>query len=76
MELIDGVPLGEHFHSLKKKQQQFTEERIWNIFIQVSKRHTFFFFFSPGLFYLSLLDPVMFVRLRISKIILISYTNT
>eukprot|EP00076_Gallus_gallus_P017549 XP_015137277.2 serine/threonine-protein kinase Nek10 [Gallus gallus] len=35
MELIDGVPLGEHFHSLKKKQQQFTEERIWNIFIQL-----------------------------------------
>lgn len=36
MELIDGVPLGEHFHSLKKKQQQFTEERIWNIFIQLT----------------------------------------
>ncbi|XP_021244514.1 serine/threonine-protein kinase Nek10 isoform X3 [Numida meleagris] len=35
MELIDGVPLGEHFHSLKEKQQQFTEERIWNIFIQL-----------------------------------------
>ncbi|XP_064362225.1 serine/threonine-protein kinase Nek10 isoform X2 [Dromaius novaehollandiae] len=35
MELIEGVPLGEHFHSLKEKQQQFTEERIWNIFIQV-----------------------------------------
>ncbi|NXJ11995.1 NEK10 kinase, partial [Odontophorus gujanensis] len=35
MELIDGVPLGEHFHSLKEKQQQFTEERVWNIFIQL-----------------------------------------
>ncbi|XP_032298250.1 serine/threonine-protein kinase Nek10 isoform X3 [Coturnix japonica] len=35
MELIDGVPLGEHCHSLKEKQQQFTEERIWNIFIQL-----------------------------------------
>ncbi|XP_019472070.1 serine/threonine-protein kinase Nek10 isoform X2 [Meleagris gallopavo] len=35
MELIDGVPLGEHFHSLKEKQQKFTEERIWNIFIQL-----------------------------------------
>ncbi|XP_035172598.1 serine/threonine-protein kinase Nek10 isoform X2 [Oxyura jamaicensis] len=35
MELIDGVPLGEHFHSLKEKQQQFTEERIWHIFIQL-----------------------------------------
>ncbi|XP_039199661.1 serine/threonine-protein kinase Nek10 isoform X16 [Crotalus tigris] len=35
MELIEGAPLGEHFHSLKEKQQQFTEERIWNIFIQL-----------------------------------------
>ncbi|KAM6210026.1 serine/threonine-protein kinase Nek10 [Sarcoramphus papa] len=35
MELIEGVPLGEHFHSLKEKQQQFTEERIWHIFIQL-----------------------------------------
>ncbi|KAJ1101855.1 hypothetical protein NDU88_006919 [Pleurodeles waltl] len=35
MELIEGAPLGEHFNSLKEKQQQFTEERIWNIFIQL-----------------------------------------
>ncbi|XP_035746591.1 serine/threonine-protein kinase Nek10 isoform X2 [Egretta garzetta] len=35
MELIEGVPLGEHFHSLKQKRQQFTEERIWHIFIQL-----------------------------------------
>uniref|UniRef100_A0A8B9VTP7 Serine/threonine-protein kinase Nek10 n=1 Tax=Anas zonorhyncha TaxID=75864 RepID=A0A8B9VTP7_9AVES len=35
MELIDGVPLGEHFNSLKEKQQRFTEERIWHIFIQL-----------------------------------------
>ncbi|KFO91682.1 Serine/threonine-protein kinase Nek10, partial [Buceros rhinoceros silvestris] len=35
MELIEGVPLGEHFHSLKEKQQKFTEERIWHIFIQL-----------------------------------------
>ncbi|XP_074006435.1 serine/threonine-protein kinase Nek10 isoform X1 [Numenius arquata] len=35
MELIEGVPLGEHFHSLKEKKQQFTEERIWHIFIQL-----------------------------------------
>ncbi|NXF00778.1 NEK10 kinase, partial [Smithornis capensis] len=35
MELIEGVPLGEHFHSLKEKQQQFTEDRIWHIFIQL-----------------------------------------
>uniref|UniRef100_A0A8C6IN90 Uncharacterized protein n=1 Tax=Melopsittacus undulatus TaxID=13146 RepID=A0A8C6IN90_MELUD len=35
MELIEGVPLGEHFHSLREKQQHFTEERIWHIFIQL-----------------------------------------
>ncbi|NXU79493.1 NEK10 kinase, partial [Oreotrochilus melanogaster] len=35
MELIEGVPLGDHFHSLKEKQQLFTEERIWHIFIQL-----------------------------------------
>ncbi|XP_060936435.1 serine/threonine-protein kinase Nek10, partial [Limanda limanda] len=35
MELIEGVPLAEHFTSLKEKQQQFTEDRIWNIFIQM-----------------------------------------
>ncbi|XP_051466049.1 serine/threonine-protein kinase Nek10 [Apus apus] len=35
MELIEGVPLGQHFQSLKEKQQQFTEERIWHIFIQL-----------------------------------------
>lgn len=36
MELIEGVPLAEHFNSLKEKQQQFTEDRLWNIFIQVT----------------------------------------
>ncbi|XP_034985995.2 serine/threonine-protein kinase Nek10 isoform X1 [Zootoca vivipara] len=35
MELIEGAPLGEHFHSLKEKQQQFTEDRLWHIFIQL-----------------------------------------
>ncbi|XP_019958985.2 serine/threonine-protein kinase Nek10 isoform X1 [Paralichthys olivaceus] len=35
MELIEGVPLAEHLTSLKEKQQQFTEDRIWNIFIQM-----------------------------------------
>ncbi|XP_024113977.1 serine/threonine-protein kinase Nek10 isoform X2 [Oryzias melastigma] len=35
MELIEGVPLAEHFTSLKEKQQRFTEDRIWNVFIQV-----------------------------------------
>ncbi|XP_066440829.1 serine/threonine-protein kinase Nek10 isoform X3 [Eleutherodactylus coqui] len=35
MELIEGAPLGEHLKSLKEKKQQFTEERLWNIFIQL-----------------------------------------
>ncbi|XP_076592372.1 serine/threonine-protein kinase Nek10 [Chaetodon auriga] len=35
MELIEGVPLAERLSSLKEKQQQFTEDRIWNIFIQM-----------------------------------------
>lgn len=35
MELIEGVPLSDHFTSLKEKQQRFTEDRVWNIFIQV-----------------------------------------
>uniref|UniRef100_UPI0037E7F4D2 serine/threonine-protein kinase Nek10 n=1 Tax=Semicossyphus pulcher TaxID=241346 RepID=UPI0037E7F4D2 len=35
MELIEGVPLAEHFNSLKEKQQKFTEDRLWTIFIQM-----------------------------------------
>ncbi|KAL2084440.1 hypothetical protein ACEWY4_019958 [Coilia grayii] len=35
MELIEGAPLSDHFNSLKEKQQQFTEDRVWNIFIQL-----------------------------------------
>ncbi|XP_051999220.1 serine/threonine-protein kinase Nek10 [Xyrauchen texanus] len=35
MELIEGAPLADHFNSLKEKQQTFTEERVWNIFIQI-----------------------------------------
>ncbi|XP_072009703.1 serine/threonine-protein kinase Nek10 isoform X2 [Engystomops pustulosus] len=35
MELIEGAPLGEHLKSLKEKKQQFTEERLWYIFIQL-----------------------------------------
>ncbi|XP_033116019.1 serine/threonine-protein kinase Nek10-like isoform X3 [Anneissia japonica] len=35
MELIEGAPLYEHFNSLKEKKDSFTEERIWNIFIQM-----------------------------------------
>ncbi|XP_028820372.1 serine/threonine-protein kinase Nek10 isoform X3 [Denticeps clupeoides] len=35
MELIEGVSLADHFSALKDKQQQFTEERVWIIFIQL-----------------------------------------
>ena len=35
MELIEGAPIGEHFHSLKEKKETFAECRIWNIFIQI-----------------------------------------
>ncbi|KAM4029092.1 serine/threonine-protein kinase Nek10 isoform 1-T1 [Anomaloglossus baeobatrachus] len=35
MELIEGAPLGEHLKSLKEKKQQFTEERLWHIFVQL-----------------------------------------
>lgn len=36
MEFIEGAPLGEHFNSLKEKKDKFSEERIWNIFVQVN----------------------------------------
>lgn len=39
MELIEGAPLGEHFKSLKEKKQQFTEDRLWHIFIQVNMKY-------------------------------------
>ncbi|KAM6935607.1 serine/threonine-protein kinase Nek10 [Lycodopsis pacificus] len=35
MELIEGAPLAEHLNSLNEKQQKFTEDRLWNIFIQM-----------------------------------------
>uniref|UniRef100_A0AAV2MGK1 non-specific serine/threonine protein kinase n=1 Tax=Knipowitschia caucasica TaxID=637954 RepID=A0AAV2MGK1_KNICA len=35
MELINGVPLAEYLNSLKEKNQSFTEQRVWNIFIQM-----------------------------------------
>nr|XP_054767919.1 serine/threonine-protein kinase Nek10-like isoform X2 [Lytechinus pictus] len=35
MELIEGAPLYEHFNSLKEKNELFSEERIWHIFIQI-----------------------------------------
>ena len=36
MEYIEGAPLTEHFNSLKEKKDKFSEERIWNIFVQAS----------------------------------------
>ena len=35
MELIEGAPLSEHFHSLREKGQRFSEQRVWKIFIQM-----------------------------------------
>ena len=35
MELIEGVPLGEHFAFLKEKGEKFSEDRVWKVFIQV-----------------------------------------
>lgn len=48
MELIEGEPLAEHFASLREKQQRFTEERIWNIFIQVDSVLFFFKLVFPA----------------------------
>ena len=36
MELIEGAPLYEHFKSLKEKREYLSEDRIWNIFIQIT----------------------------------------
>ena len=36
MSLIDGAPLSEFIASMKEKGTSFLEERIWNIFSQVS----------------------------------------
>lgn len=36
MELIEGAPIGEHFNSLKEKEEHFSEDRIWHIFVQVT----------------------------------------
>ncbi len=37
MDLIDGASLKEHICSVKEKGLTFSEERIWNILIQVKK---------------------------------------
>lgn len=35
MEYIEGAHLGEHFNSLKEKNDRFQEGRIWNILLQL-----------------------------------------
>ncbi|CAL8356027.1 unnamed protein product [Arctogadus glacialis] len=35
MELIEGVTLADLFSALKEKQQKLTEQRVWNIFVQM-----------------------------------------
>ncbi|KAH9503252.1 Serine/threonine-protein kinase Nek10 [Bulinus truncatus] len=35
MEYIEGAHLGEHFNSLKEKNEKFQEHRIWHILIQL-----------------------------------------
>eukprot|EP00118_Oscarella_pearsei_P005306 m.24293 g.24293 ORF g.24293 m.24293 type:complete len:1244 (+) comp28597_c0_seq1:262-3993(+) len=35
MELLDGAPLSEHFNSKKEKKEWFSEESIWNIYVQI-----------------------------------------
>ena len=35
MELIEGASLSEHCISLQEKKLRFTEERVWNIFVQL-----------------------------------------
>lgn len=35
MELIDGTPLSQHFVTLKEKNEQWSEDKIWNLFIQI-----------------------------------------
>ncbi len=35
MELIDGTPLSQHVRTLREKQDLWSEEKIWNLFIQI-----------------------------------------
>ncbi|KAJ3597442.1 hypothetical protein NHX12_000967 [Muraenolepis orangiensis] len=35
MELIQGVTLADHFSALKEKRQKLTEQRVWNVFVQM-----------------------------------------
>jgi serine/threonine protein kinase len=35
MELIDGTPLSQHVRTLKEKQELWSEDTIWNLFIQI-----------------------------------------
>ena len=35
MELIDGTPLIQHVRTLKEKQELWSEDKVWNLFIQL-----------------------------------------
>ena len=51
MELIEGASMHEHFISAKEKNEQFSEERISNIFSQIIlalRWVTDFFSIVPG----------------------------
>jgi serine/threonine protein kinase len=35
MELIDGTPLSQHFRTLKEKKENWCEDKVWTLFIQI-----------------------------------------
>ncbi|VEL13387.1 unnamed protein product [Protopolystoma xenopodis] len=36
MELLEGASLGEHILAFAERNDRFQEERVWNIFIQLT----------------------------------------
>lgn len=40
MEYIDGATMEEHLNSIKDKGERLSEERIWDIFVQVNSQHS------------------------------------
>ena len=36
MELLEGIPLAEHFNYCKEKGETISEERVWKITIQIT----------------------------------------
>ena len=35
MELLEGIPLAEHFTYCREKQERISEDRVWTITIQI-----------------------------------------